>query len=647
MRRYHIMLSVTALALLASSSTAQGFRQIDLDVLQDKMRGAWAGQMIGVSYGAPYEFHYQGSIMEDPIRAWEPGFVDNSIHQDDLYVEMTFLRALEVHGLDITYEQAGQAFADSQYGLWHANYYGRENCRNGIMPPLSGDPFHNAHFDDIDYQIEADFGGIICPGMPLASNRISDVFGHVMNYGDGVYGGMWVAAMYAEAYFESDVETVVRRALLAIPAESTYAMLIQDVLDFHAKEPDDWRACWQMLEDKWGHVDLCPEGRGAPFNIDAKLNGGYIAMGLLYGDGDWEETLVVSTRCGQDNDCNPSNAAGVLGCILGYEGIPEIYRRSIPSIAEEKFSHTDYSFNSLTDVCTRLARDVLLREGGRVRQRGDREVWFVPHQAPQAPVEIEQYIAADVYAGLTVTFANGRALLEWQPVPFARRYAILKRKAGQGGWLRVGSTTGRSWVDTKVEPGVRYEYALSADLTVRGEPTTSAVTGALISPDPIDTPRGVNLGLMEGAWADALVTVPRGSGLKDIEAIRNGVREENYDSFTGAILHEDDWYAIRFAATVEANRVVYTEGKSFDNGGWWLTLGLEYLDARTMKWQPVPGAGMSPAYDYRDTMEGREPYTAFTFEFPTLSAAGFRIIGRAGGVRTFTSIGELEVYLDP
>ncbi|MDI9601767.1 MAG: ADP-ribosylglycohydrolase family protein, partial [Acidobacteriota bacterium] len=264
MRRYHIMLSVTALALLASSSIAQGFRQIDLDVLQDKMRGAWAGQMIGVSYGAPYEFHYQGSIMEDPIRDWEPGFVDNSIHQDDLYVEMTFLRALEVHGLDITYEQAGQAFADSQYGLWHANYYGRENCRNGIMPPLSGDPFHNAHFDDIDYQIEADFGGIICPGMPLASNRISDVFGHVMNYGDGVYGGMWVAAMYAEAYFESDVETVVRRALLAIPAESTYAMLIQDVLDFHAKEPDDWRACWQMLEDKWGHVDLCPRVEERP-----------------------------------------------------------------------------------------------------------------------------------------------------------------------------------------------------------------------------------------------------------------------------------------------------------------------------------------------------------------------------------------------
>ena len=478
--------SASPLALLASSSTAQGFRQIDLDVLQDKMRGAWAGQMIGVSYGAPYEFHYQGSIMEDPIRDWEPGFVDNSIHQDDLYVEMTFLRALEVHGLDITYEQAGQAFADSQYGLWHANYYGRENCRNGIMPPLSGDPFHNAHFDDIDYQIEADFGGIICPGMPLASNRISDVFGHVMNYGDGVYGGMWVAAMYAEAYFESDVEAVVRRALLAIPAESTYAMLIQDVLDFHAKEPDDWRACWQMLEDKWGHVDLCPEGRGAPFNIDAKLNGGYIAMGLLYGDGDWEETLVVSTRCGQDNDCNPSNAAGVLGCILGYEGIPEIYRRSIPSIAERSSAiPTTASIVSPMSAPSWLATS---SARGRPRPAAGRPRGLV-RPAPSSPGPGRDRA---VHRRGCVRRSH-RHLRQWSGAPGVAARSLRasvchsQEESRSGRLAPRGQHHGQVLGGHAVEPGMRYEYALSADLTVRGEPTTSAVTGALISPDPIDT----------------------------------------------------------------------------------------------------------------------------------------------------------------
>lgn len=645
MRRYVFALALLSLATFGGSGSCQGFRQIDLEMLQDKLRGAWAGQMIGVSYGAPYEFRYQGCMMEDPIRDWDPSFVDNSIQQDDLYVEMTFLQALERHGIDVTYEQAGQAFADSQYGLWHANYYGRENCRKGIMPPLSGDPQYNPHFDDIDYQIEADFGGIICPGMPRASNRISDVFGHVMNYGDGVYGGMWVAAMYAEAYFEDDVETVIRRALQAIPAESTYALLIQDVLDFHAAQPDDWRECWRMLETKWAPVDLCPEGRGTPFNIDAKLNGGYIAIGLLYGDGDWERTLAISTRCGQDNDCNPSNAAGVLGCMLGYEGIPEPYRRNIPQIADQKFIHTDYSFNSLTDVCCGIAQKILEREGGRVERRGNREVWLIPVQTPSPPATLEQYIVADVYARPTVAFAHGEAVLQWQPVPHARRYAVLKRRSGQGVWFRMGEVRGTRWSDTQVQPGIRYEYAIAADLAVRGEPVTSPVTGALVSPIPAHTPVGENLALMENAWADASVTKPTGSGLKDVEVIRNGVREENYDSFNGVVRFEEDWYAIRFPVTVEANRVIYTEGRSFDNGGWWLSLRLESLDPISGEWRAVPGVRISPEYDFTDSPAGRAPFTSYTFDFPTCAAAGFRIVGKPGGELTFTSIGELEVYL--
>jgi hypothetical protein len=35
-----------------------------------------------------------------------------------------------------------------------------------------------------------------------------------------------------------------------------------------------------------------------PFNIDAKINGAYIALGLLYGGGDIGKTMSISTRCG-------------------------------------------------------------------------------------------------------------------------------------------------------------------------------------------------------------------------------------------------------------------------------------------------------------------------------------------------------------
>ena len=50
----------------------------------------------------------------------------------------------------------------------------------------------------------ADFIGLMCPGMPQTSNAICDKIGHIMNYGDGVYGGMFVCALYTEAFFEKD-----------------------------------------------------------------------------------------------------------------------------------------------------------------------------------------------------------------------------------------------------------------------------------------------------------------------------------------------------------------------------------------------------------------------------------------------------------
>ena len=70
-----------------------------------------------------------------------------------------------------------------------------------------------------------------------------------------------------------------------------------------------------------------------PFNIDARLNGAYVALGLLYGSGDFAKTLDVSTRAGQDSDCNPSSAAGILGVMLGYAKIPDEWKSGIPALA--------------------------------------------------------------------------------------------------------------------------------------------------------------------------------------------------------------------------------------------------------------------------------------------------------------------------
>lgn len=360
-------------------------RTLSREVLLDKIRGGWAGQMIGVAYGAPTEFKSCGKIGEWDL-TWKEGMLENALHQDDLYVEMTFAKVMDDKGLDATTEQYGAAFRDTKYHLWHANAAARRLLNQGIMAPWSGHPRYNLHANDIDFQIEADFIGLMCPGLPREAVRFCERVGRVMNYGDGLYGGMFVCGMYAAAYFENDPRRVVEAGLRCIPARSGYGQLIADVLRWHGLYPNDWRKVWQLIEEKWNRDDPCPDGFQRDFNIDAKLNGAYIAMGLLYGGGDFERTLEISTRCGQDSDCNPSNAGGILGVMLGYERIPAKFKAEMPKLEHRKFAFTDYSFYDIVRSTEARALELIRRTGGRVT---DTEV-AIRTQKPRAP-KLEQW----------------------------------------------------------------------------------------------------------------------------------------------------------------------------------------------------------------------------------------------------------------
>jgi hypothetical protein len=69
------------------------------------------------------------------------------------------------------------------------------------------------HADDIDWQIESDFVGPMCPGQVNASIEMAWRAGHVMNCGDGVYGGVYVAAMHAKAFTALSVDEIIELTL--------------------------------------------------------------------------------------------------------------------------------------------------------------------------------------------------------------------------------------------------------------------------------------------------------------------------------------------------------------------------------------------------------------------------------------------------
>ena len=343
------------------------------DELMNKIKGGWAGQTIGVTYGGPTEFRYQSKMIPDEVQVpWgDADYVLNTMTKspglyDDIYMDLTFVEVFERLGVDAPVDSLAMAFAHAGYPLWHANQAARYNILNGIMPPQSGHWRYNPHADDIDYQIEADYAGLMAPAMPNTASEISDKVGHIMNYGDGWYGGVYMGAMYSIAFASDNVEFIVTEALKTIPAESKFYRCMSDVIECWRANPDDWRVAWDMLDKKWNADIACSEGALRPFNIDATINSAYVIIGLLYGEGDFGRTLDISMRCGQDSDCNHASAGGILGTAIGYDNIPEEWLAPLRKAEDVKFAYTNSSLNDTYRMSYSHALQLIEREGGKV-----------------------------------------------------------------------------------------------------------------------------------------------------------------------------------------------------------------------------------------------------------------------------------------
>lgn len=389
----HRFLAIIFLAV-TSTSVAQKMVTISREKLHDKIKGGWAGQTIGVTFGGPYEFRFNGTFIQDyqPL-VWKDGYlkstmINNPGLYDDLYMDLTFVDVFEKYGLNAPLDSFANAFANAGYMLWHANQAARYNILHGIKAPMSGNWQYNTHSEDIDYQIEADYAGLMSPGMPNTASAISDKIGHIMNYGDGWYGGVYIGAMYSLAFFSNDIKYIVAEALKTIPKESTYYKCINDVISWHKQFPGDWHRTWYEIQNKWTSDIACNEGVFTPFNIDAKINSAYVVMALLYGAGDFGKSVEIATRAGQDADCNPSSVAGILGTVLGYDQIPSLWKLGLKEAEDINFKYTAMSLNKVYETGLKHALLNIEANGGKA----DQNVITIKTQIPK-PVKFEQGFA--------------------------------------------------------------------------------------------------------------------------------------------------------------------------------------------------------------------------------------------------------------
>ncbi|MGD8238883.1 MAG: ADP-ribosylglycohydrolase family protein [Armatimonadota bacterium] len=378
MQRACFLVLTAGLALLVpgtvrppADAASDAERRISLEEYRRRMEGGWVGQIVGVGWALPTEFKYPSRIVPaDEVPPWKPERIDQHFN-DDLFLNLRMLQLVEAAGPEAGPRQAILAWLNAVGRRSGPAYH----ARNGVAPPDLSLPRYSGSgkWSYANLHMYAEWAGLICPGMP---GRAADLIDRFTIKGCATrYDGRFIAALNAEAFFERDVEKLVRTALQVVPPESQYAEAIRDVLRWHAENPRDWERTWHLIQEKYfENPDYLHGLDPGPGTADAKIHAAYTALGLLYGEGDLARTVTVTMRCGQDSDCSASNAGGVLGVMLGIDGIPERYVRRLD--LERPFKHVGWGLARTYESCTELARTLVARGEGRVESDDGRETWF-------------------------------------------------------------------------------------------------------------------------------------------------------------------------------------------------------------------------------------------------------------------------------
>jgi hypothetical protein len=163
--------------------------------------------------------------------------------------------------------------------------------------------------------------------MPETATMYGKMFSSVVGQSDNVlWGKLWVA-MYADAYFETDVRTCLANVASTLPAGSFPKYLYDKCVALHTTNSTDWRwAVGQIL------LEQKPIYKISMLNLkdrDPDMCNAFGLLAILYGNNDYTQTITISALAGYDGDCTSAGIGGLMGIIKGTAGTPSQVMTSI------------------------------------------------------------------------------------------------------------------------------------------------------------------------------------------------------------------------------------------------------------------------------------------------------------------------------
>jgi len=316
----------------------------------DRVLGCWTGKSIGGTLGGPYEG--RTDLLDVGGFATEPG---EPLPNDDLDLQLVWLKALEERG-----PKGIDAAALGEYWLnyipppWNEYGIGKANLRAGLPAPLSGS-VDNRWKHSNGAWIRSEIWACVAPACPDLAARLAWEDAAVDHGdGEGTFAEMFTAAVESAAFAVQDRDELLRIGLSKIPEDCRVARSVRLAISCH-RQGLDWReARRRVVEDS---ADL--GWFMAPANV------AFVAVGWLYGEGDFRRSLCLAVSCGDDTDCTGATLGAILGIVSGRSGLPEEWVRHVGdrilTIAIDRGSAWDWpaTLQDLTDRVAAMAPVVL------------------------------------------------------------------------------------------------------------------------------------------------------------------------------------------------------------------------------------------------------------------------------------------------
>jgi hypothetical protein len=278
--------------------------------------------------------------------------------------------------------------------LWVSNQKAFDLMNQGMVPPATGDPKNNPEFEMIDAQLTTEIFGLFAPTRPDIALKMSNLPIQTT----ARYNSQWISEFYVSMYSlasavdekKSEKEKIIWMADQSrklLPNDSYSAKMYDFVKSrYMANIP------WEQTRDEVYQRYQMEQADGYNMTSQKKYCNGCFAAGinfasslisLFYGEGNLVETIKIGTLSGWDSDNPTATWGGMIGFMIGKEGIEKAFNRKFSDKYNIHRTRIGFSnngidtFESMAEKGLNIIDRVIQEEikGGIDTKKG---VWYIP-----------------------------------------------------------------------------------------------------------------------------------------------------------------------------------------------------------------------------------------------------------------------------